>query len=441
MRHAARLLPAAVLFALITVLPASPRAQGESPYPVLRGTVGPGYEIHLRDAADNELAGRSVRPGTYTLEIDDRSSAHNFRIQGDDVDVRTSVEGTGRSTWTVTFRSGERYRYKCDPHDDLMRGELWTDPNAPPPPPPPSPPPPPPAGGTLNATVRANFTIDLKHADGTPVTQLQAGTYTVRVDDQANQHNFHLSGPGLDRATSVDGVGQETWTVTFAPGAYTYVCDPHSEGMRGTFSVGGAALPPPPAPPPPPPAAPGVLVATVRSNYTIDLKRANGAKVASIKPGRYTIEVRDQSKEHNFHLTGPGLNKATTVAFVGTVKWAVTLKAGAHRFVCDPHAPVMKGAFKVSAAAKAVPALEVASLRVSRAGRTVIVRIRVNKPVRAKVRVLRASRRVATASTLLKAGPNVRRLRVPARAKGRSRLEIQITDGGRLRTFSRLLRL
>jgi hypothetical protein len=71
----------------------------------------------------------------------------------------------------------------------------------------------------------------------------------------------------------------------------------------------------------------------------------------------------------------------------------------------------------------------------------VIVRIRVNKSVRAKVRVLRASRRVAAASTLLKAGPNVRRLRIPARARGRSLIQVQIADGGRRRTFSRLLRL
>jgi hypothetical protein len=41
MRYAARLLPAAALFALIAVLPAALRAQGESPYPVLTGTVGP----------------------------------------------------------------------------------------------------------------------------------------------------------------------------------------------------------------------------------------------------------------------------------------------------------------------------------------------------------------------------------------------------------------
>jgi hypothetical protein len=107
--------------------------------------------------------------------------------------------------------------------------------------------------------------------------------------------------------------------------------------MRGAFSVGGAPLPSPPATPPPPaPAKPGALVATVRSNFTIDLRQANGAKVDRIKPGVYSIEVRDQSKEHSFHLTGPSLNRAT-IPFVGTVKWTVTLKAGAHRFVCDPH--------------------------------------------------------------------------------------------------------
>ena len=37
----------------------------------------------------------------------------------------------------------------------------------------------------------------------------------------------------------------------------------------------------------------------------------------SLKAGRYRIVVRDRSHLHNFHLTGPGVNKKTTVAFHG----------------------------------------------------------------------------------------------------------------------------
>ena len=38
----------------------------------------------------------------------------------------------------------------------------------------------------------------------------------------------------------------------------------------------------------------------------------------AVKAGTYTITVRDRSPIHNFHLTGPGLNKKTSVAKVGT---------------------------------------------------------------------------------------------------------------------------
>ena len=55
---------------------------------------------------------------------------------------------------------------------------------------------------------------------------------------------------------------------------------------------------------PPPPRDPGALIATVRSNYTIDVKTPAGQKVDTVKPGPYTIEVRDQSNEHNFRLQG-----------------------------------------------------------------------------------------------------------------------------------------
>jgi plastocyanin len=95
-----------------------------------------------------------------------------------------------------------------------------------------------------------------------------------------------------------------------------------------------------------PAAAATKLVATVGPAFNISLTMG-GKKVTTLKAGAYTITVRDRSNVHNFHLKGPGQNKLTTIAFVGTKTWNVTLRKGKYTFVCDPHIPVMKGAFTV----------------------------------------------------------------------------------------------
>jgi plastocyanin len=89
------------------------------------------------------------------------------------------------------------------------------------------------------------------------------------------------------------------------------------------------------------------LTGTVGPGFTISLKKGT-TKVTKLKPGAYTITVNDKSSIHNFHLTGPGVNKKTSVSGTGTKTWTVTLKKGTYRFVCDPHATMMKGSFKVS---------------------------------------------------------------------------------------------
>jgi plastocyanin len=92
-------------------------------------------------------------------------------------------------------------------------------------------------GGTqLQATVGPGFTIGLTQ-DGQSVTSLPAGTYTIVVDDEANIHDFHLTGPGVDEATDVAGTGTTTWTVELKPGEYRFVCDPHASSMHGSFTV------------------------------------------------------------------------------------------------------------------------------------------------------------------------------------------------------------
>jgi plastocyanin len=89
------------------------------------------------------------------------------------------------------------------------------------------------------------------------------------------------------------------------------------------------------------------LTGTTGPGFTITLKKGT-TKVANLKAGTYTITVADKSKAHNFHLVGAGVNKTTTLAFVGTKTWTVTLQKGkTYRFLCDPHVSFgMKGRFK-----------------------------------------------------------------------------------------------
>ena len=69
---------------------------------------------------------------------------------------------------------------------------------------------------------------------------LKAGTYTIKVEDKASIHNFHLKGPGVNKSTGVSFTGEQTWKVKLKKGTYTYQCDPHaSAGMKGTFKVTG----------------------------------------------------------------------------------------------------------------------------------------------------------------------------------------------------------
>ena len=89
------------------------------------------------------------------------------------------------------------------------------------------------------------------------------------------------------------------------------------------------------------------LTGTVGPGFTITLK-SGSSSVKKLTPGAYTIVIHDKSNIHNFHLTGPGVNKMTSVSAVTTTTWKVTLKKGTYKFVCDPHKTIMKGSFTVS---------------------------------------------------------------------------------------------
>jgi plastocyanin len=89
---------------------------------------------------------------------------------------------------------------------------------------------------TLNGTVGPGFTITLTKG-GKKVTKLTAGTYTFKIADKSGIHNFHLTGPGVNKKTTVGGQGTSTWKLTLKKGTYKYVCDPHASIMHGSFTV------------------------------------------------------------------------------------------------------------------------------------------------------------------------------------------------------------
>ena len=89
----------------------------------------------------------------------------------------------------------------------------------------------------LRGIVGPGFTIVLNNASGERVSSLAPGTYTLVVDDRSDEHNFHLTGPGVDVRTEVGFVGTRTFTITVTDGTYTYVCDPHATSMKGGFKV------------------------------------------------------------------------------------------------------------------------------------------------------------------------------------------------------------
>ena len=97
--------------------------------------------------------------------------------------------------------------------------------------------------------------------------------------------------------------------------------------------------------------APAVgLNATV--GRTLTLKTAAASPVKILAPGPYALVVRDLSKQDNFHLSGPGVDRRTGVLARGRVSWALALKPGVYRYRSDVH-PALRGSFKVSSAAAA----------------------------------------------------------------------------------------
>jgi hypothetical protein len=111
--------------------PPPPPPPGPPPPPELPDlimTVGPGQTIGAY-YADGRRATR-VPPGTYTIQVHDLSTTHNFHLTGPGVDEKTEVDEIIHPVLHLTLRAGT-YTLKCDVHPTI-RATLVVSTQAPP---------------------------------------------------------------------------------------------------------------------------------------------------------------------------------------------------------------------------------------------------------------------------------------------------------------------
>jgi hypothetical protein len=112
-----RLIPLATILALLAV----PTAFAISSATKLTGTTGPGFTIVVKKGGKKVT---KLAPGAYSLTVTDKSSSHDFVLNGPGIKNKmiTSLSFKGTKTVKVTLKKG-KYEYYCTPHRSLgMRG-------------------------------------------------------------------------------------------------------------------------------------------------------------------------------------------------------------------------------------------------------------------------------------------------------------------------------
>jgi hypothetical protein len=104
----------------------NPPAANPTPKPVpavpkLLATVGPNPTISLKTPAGKKLA--SVKAGTYSIVVRDRSKAHNFHLVGTGVNRKSSVAAVGTTTWKLKLSKGT-LRFYSDKAPKTVKGSV-----------------------------------------------------------------------------------------------------------------------------------------------------------------------------------------------------------------------------------------------------------------------------------------------------------------------------
>jgi hypothetical protein len=219
------------------------------------------------------------------------------------------------------------------------------------------------ASPTLRITFTAAGSISVTLPDGTPVgttsgapTVIPAGYYTLLFfgpGECINLPLFELRGPGVD--INDDMLGGETDTHTlyanFVPNAtytwhsdrntalvYTFRTSSDVAAAAASTTAGGSS--PPPARSSLTPASQDIVGSAIvpfRGTITAAVSAAGrltfayeGKSVSSLKAGRYTIAVNDESSTSGFLLEKPSRPplSVTGAAFLGRRSLSVTLTTG-----------------------------------------------------------------------------------------------------------------
>ena len=91
------------------------------PAPKLLATVGPKATISLRSASGAPL--KSVKAGTYSIVVRDRSKAHNFHLVGVGVNKKSSVTAVATTTWKLKLSKGV-LRFYSDKAPKTVKGSV-----------------------------------------------------------------------------------------------------------------------------------------------------------------------------------------------------------------------------------------------------------------------------------------------------------------------------
>jgi hypothetical protein len=215
------------------------------------------------------------------------------------------------------------------------------------------------AGQVLYASFNTDGSMRLSLGDGSAAGVIPPGAYTVIVNNNTaddtfgDTHKMHLFGPGVEASAVLtqEEEAQAVWTVTFQPNAsYTFQDDYRpalihlvfrtsataspssgtssssssstgkSSGSVATNSdlAGSAVLP-----------SRGTLAGVVRTSGKLSLTY-KGKTVATLKPGKYTVAVDDETAKSGFELEklhGRPIT-ITSAAFVGKKSLTLALKVG-----------------------------------------------------------------------------------------------------------------
>jgi plastocyanin len=85
--------------------------------PQLAGTIGPGFTISLKSAGKKVA---TLKHGKYTFKVGDKSTIHNFTLNGPGQKNRTitATGFVGTKTATLTLKKGA-YRFYCTLHPSI----------------------------------------------------------------------------------------------------------------------------------------------------------------------------------------------------------------------------------------------------------------------------------------------------------------------------------